>query len=107
MHDTNEWTKRISDAARAASLAGAVLILALLLSPRPIHAQMVWRATVGAQSHDKGHQALAFLPNEIWIHAGDRVMWQWDVDEIHTLSFLSPGQTRQPFPFGCGHPPAT
>jgi plastocyanin len=94
-------------AARAMSLAGGVLIVALLLVPQPIHAQMVWHATVGAQSHDKGHQALAFLPNEIWIHAGDSVMWQWDVDEIHTLSFLKPGQVRQPFPFGCGHPPAT
>ena len=86
---------------------GGVLIVALLLLPRPIHAQMIWHATVGAQSHDKGHQALAFLPNEIWIHAGDSVMWEWDVDEIHTLSFLKPGQIRQPFPFGCGHPPAT
>ena len=107
MHDSSERTQRISYAGRATSLAGGVLMLALLLVPRPIHAQMVWHATVGAQSHDKGHQALAFLPNEIWIHAGDRVMWQWDADEIHTLSFLRPGQTRQPFPFGCGHPPAT
>jgi hypothetical protein len=32
-----------------------------------------WNATVGAQSNDKGDQALAFLPNEIWIHAGDRI----------------------------------
>jgi plastocyanin len=106
MHDTNEWKKRIASVARATSLAGGVLILASLL-PQPIHAQMVWHAAVGAQNHDKGHQALAFLPNEIWIHAGDSVMWQWDTDEIHTLSFLRPGQTRQPFPFGCGHPPAT
>ena len=107
MQDTNDGRRRISKRAWATSLAGGVLIVALLLLPRPIHAQMIWHATVGAQSHDKGHQALAFLPNEIWIHAGDSVMWQWDTDEIHTLSFLRPGQIRQPFPFGCGHPPAT
>ena len=107
MQNTNEGTRRSPKGAWATSLAGGALIVALLLLPRPIHAQMIWHATVGAQSHDKGHQALAFLPNEIWIHAGDSVMWQWDVDEIHTLSFLRPGQIRQPFPFGCGHPPAT
>lgn len=107
MHDIRERTTRIPNATWAMSVAGGALILAALLLPPPIHAQTVWRATVGAQSNDKGHQALAFLPNEIWIHAGDSVMWQWDADEIHTLSFLSPGTTRQPFPFGCGHPPAT
>lgn len=32
-----------------------------------------WFATVGAQSNDEGRQALAFLPNEIWIHAGDSI----------------------------------
>ena len=106
MHDIRERTTRIPNATWAMSVAGGALILAALLLPPPIHAQTVWRATVGAQSNDKGHQALAFLPNEIWIHAGDSVMWQWDADEIHTLSFLSPGTTRNPFPFGCGHPPA-
>ena len=47
-----------------------------------------WNATVGAQSNDKGDQALAFLPNEIWIHAGDQITWTFDADEIHTLTFL-------------------
>ena len=107
MHTTDGGKTRIPRGVRATSLAGGALILALLLLPRPIHAQTIWHATVGAQSHDKGHQALAFLPNELWIHAGDSIMWQWDVDEIHTLSFLGTGQIRQPFPFGCGHPPAT
>jgi plastocyanin len=32
-----------------------------------------WQATAGAQSQSKRIQALAFLPNEIWIHAGDTV----------------------------------
>ena len=48
-----------------------------------------WFATVGAQSNDKARQALAFLPNEIWIHAGDSVTWRFDVDEIHTVTFNS------------------
>lgn len=69
MHDRRERTSRIQKATWATSVAGGGLILAALLVPRPIHAQTVWRATVGAQSNDKGQQALAFLPNEIWIHA--------------------------------------
>lgn len=60
-----------------------------------------WHATVGAQSKDKGRQALAFLPNEIWIHAGDSISWTFNTDEIHTVTFLANGQTRLPFPVGC------
>jgi plastocyanin len=60
-----------------------------------------WNATVGAQSNDKGDQALAFLPNEIWIHAGDRITWTFDADEIHTLTFLTADQPRPFFADGC------
>jgi plastocyanin len=60
-----------------------------------------WQASVGAQSKDKGHQALAFLPNEIWIHAGDSISWAFNADDIHTVTFLTDGQVRPPFPVGC------
>ena len=60
-----------------------------------------WNATVGAQSNDKGGQALAFLPNEIWIHAGDRITWTFETDEIHTVTFLTAGQPRPFFLDGC------
>ena len=64
------------------------LVLAVLIVPQAGRA-LEWHATVGAQSGDKGRQALAFLPNEIWIHAGDSITWTIDVDErpyrnIHT-----------------------
>jgi plastocyanin len=51
---------------------------------------------VGAQSNDKGRQALAFLPNEIWIHAGDFITWTFDVDEVHTVTFI-PDNDARPF----------
>ena len=60
-----------------------------------------WHATVGAQSKDKGRQALAFLPNEIWIHVGDSIAWTFNADDIHTVTFLTDGQVRPPFPVGC------
>ena len=59
-----------------------------------------WHATVGAQSKDKGRQALAFLPNEIWIHVGDSIAWTFNADDIHTVTFLTDGQVRPPFPVG-------
>jgi plastocyanin len=75
-----------------------LLLLALSL-PQVLLAQ--WKASVGAQSKDLGRQALAFLPNEIWIHEGDSVTWTFAAGEIHTVSFLQAGQVRLPFQVGC------
>jgi plastocyanin len=55
-----------------------------------------WQAIVGAESPDRGSQALAFLPNELWIHAGDSIRWTFPTHERHTLTFLRNGQTRPP-----------
>ncbi len=76
-----------------------MLACVVLIFPSIANAQ--WQATVGAQSKDKGRQALAFLPNEIWIHAGDDITWTSEADDIHTVTFLRSGQVRPPFPVGC------
>ncbi len=76
-----------------------VLVFAVLTFVPAFGAQ--WQATVGAQSADKGRQVVAFLPNELWIHAGDTVNWTVGADEIHTITFLTIGQVRPPFPVGC------
>jgi plastocyanin len=66
-----------------------------------------WQAWAGLQSRDMGSQALAFLPNEYWIHTNDSIRWNIASTEIHTVTFLTPGQVRQPFfgqfgiPIGC------
>ena len=75
------------------------LLLGLLIIPQMVQAQ--WTATVGAQTDDKGIQVLAFLPNEIWIHPGDSVTWTFDVDESHTVTFLTEAQIRPDFHVGC------
>ena len=64
-------------------------------TPQPTPGK-TWLATVGAQSNDKGRQALAFLPNEIWIHAGDFIKWTFDADELHTVTFI-PDEGPRPF----------
>src|SRR5437867_6078521 len=66
-----------------------------------VDAPAEWHAWVGAESHDLGHQALAFLPNELWIHQGDSIKWRFAAEEIHTVSFLKTGQIRFPFFIGC------
>src|SRR5262245_39156266 len=81
---------------RLSTLCTVVLLL-LFSAPRVVRGQLEWRARVGAETHDKGRQALAFLPNELWIHAGDSITWLFDVDEIHTVTFLKAGQIRNPF----------
>ncbi|MGH9482600.1 MAG: cupredoxin domain-containing protein, partial [Terriglobales bacterium] len=88
--------KRIS---QAITLLGLGLAATLLLAPRQAQAQ--WTATVGAQSPDQGQQALAFLPNEFWIHAGDTITWTSESDEIHTVTFLTASQKIPSFTAGC------
>ncbi len=81
------------------------LLIALLL---PFAALAdTWQIQVGAQNGDRAHQALAFLPNEIWIHAGDSITWSFPSHEVHTVTFLALGQVRPNRFTGCagGLPP--
>lgn len=78
-----------------------LVVVAVFSFPGAVEAQQTWHAKVGAQTPDMGRQALAFLPNEIWIHAGDSVTWTFNSDEIHTVSFLVVGQNFPAFPVGC------
>jgi len=62
-----------------------------------------WQAKAGAQSPDclvagdsdlklasgcQAYQAMAFMPNEIWIHQNDSITWTRATDEGHTVTFL-------------------
>src|SRR5215813_465571 len=76
-----------------------MLVGGLLLLPQLSAAQ--WNAKVGAESNDLARQDLAFLPNEIWIHAGDSITWSVTAAEPHTVTFLTDGQIRPPFNVGC------
>src|ERR1700676_3697131 len=79
---------------RTASFAVTAILMAGA-APRTVQAKE-WEATAGAESADRRSQALAFLPNELWIHAGDSIRWTFPTHERHTLTFLKPGQTRPP-----------
>ena len=82
--------------------AAAALAAATLLATSTIaRAQQTWQATLGAQSKDMARQAIAFLPNEMWIHEGDTINWTSQSGDIHTVSFFVAGQKINPFPVGC------
>jgi plastocyanin len=72
-----------------------VAILMAGAATRTLQAQE-WQAIVGAERQDRRSQALAFLPNELWVHTGDSIRWTFPTHERHTLTFLKPGQTRPP-----------
>jgi plastocyanin len=92
--------RRFSTSIRFAIVSCYVIVPVCLVSSGAVQAA-TWHATAGAESSDKGKQALAFLPNESWIHAGDSIVWTFPTAEIHTVSFLKPNQIRPPFPVGC------
>lgn len=81
-------------------VAQAFVWASVLLIPTFVPAQD-WRVQVGAQSKDKALQVIAFLPNELWIHAGDSIAFNVATDEPHTVTFLTPNQVLPPFPVGC------
>jgi plastocyanin len=90
---------KISRSFRTSAVFCGALALAFLIAPRALQAQ--WKAVVGADRAAQGKQALAFLPNEIWIHSGDSITWTFKVNEIHTVTFLTDGQVRPFFGDGC------
>jgi plastocyanin len=93
---------------RCSTVFCCMVVLATLIAPQAVpSAAAQVQATVGAQNSDMGKQALAFLPNELWVHVGEEVTWSFPTDEIHTVTFLRPSQIRPPFPVGCGAPPTT
>ncbi len=76
------------------------LVLAVSIVPALAHSE-TWQLKVGAQADKKAHQVKAFLPNEIWVHAGDSITWRFASDDEHTVTFLLPGQVRPAFQVGC------
>lgn len=82
----------------------AALLLPLTLSGTAVASNgsgpASWTVQVGAESHNQAMQGMAFLPSNVFINAGDTVNWAANSAEIHTVTFLGPGQTLdslQPF----------
>src|ERR1700756_5388188 len=70
------------------ALLSVCVVMTMFAVAQSAQAQQNWTAKVGGQNKDMGRQAEAFLPNEFWIHAGDRITWTFASGDIHTVSFL-------------------
>lgn len=83
------------------------LIAGLLASAVAAGGQQTWYVQVGAESDGQAKQADAFLPNEIWIYAGDNIKFTFSPrNGVHTVTLLEAGQARPLFS-GPPTPPAT
>lgn len=89
---------------RSLLILGIALVIVLLATivtatvaahqtPRP----RSWQAVVGIQSQDQAIQGMAFLPGTLWVNVGDTVVWTAKGGDIHTVTFLKPGQQPPPF----------
>src|SRR5881392_352651 len=89
------------------AVVGLAAIVGIPLAPAyPAAAATTWQDTVGAQTSDKAIQALAFLPTELWINAGDTVRWAFPTGEIHTLTLGAQfGVTPNTEPAKCNNVP--
>jgi plastocyanin len=82
----------------------AALIMPLALSGAAVadggKSSRTWTVQVGSESSDQAIQGMAFLPENIYINAGDKIKWEANSAEIHTVTFLAEGQSlesTQPF----------
>lgn len=51
-----------------------------------------WTIPVGVDSKDHSITGMDYLTDEIWIDAGDSIVWNANSYEPHTVTFLPPGQ---------------
>ncbi|WP_427134367.1 plastocyanin/azurin family copper-binding protein [Pseudarthrobacter sp. S9] len=84
--------------------AFAALVLPLAVSGAAVadggKSPKTWTVLVGSESSDQAIQGMAFLPEHIYINAGDKITWKANSAEIHTVTFLAEGQSlesTQPF----------
>jgi plastocyanin len=91
------FRKSWGDCAYSSMILTMIVAAGLLTFPSGASAQQTWHVQVGAESKSQALQADAFLPNEIWIYAGDSIEFTFpDKNEIHTATLLQPGQSGQP-----------
>jgi plastocyanin len=94
--------RRFSTSIQFSTMLWCMLAPAVLIAPQAVAVVAAQtQAKAGAQDAKKGKQVLAFLPNELWVHVDDSITWTFVTDEIHTVTFLKPGQVRPPRQVGC------
>lgn len=86
--------------AALSAVIGATLLSAPAASAHGASADgpRTWYVHVGLESSNHAIQGMVFSPSELWINAGDTVVWQASSAEIHTVTFTTDGAPPpQPF----------
>src|SRR5262245_52790460 len=81
-------------------ILSALLVSLLSISLASAHGTTqprTWQAEVAVESQNHAIQGMAFLPGVLWINVGDTVVWTVKAGDIHTVTFLKPGQSLPPF----------
>jgi plastocyanin len=78
-----------------------VTFLATRLEAASAHAASLtprtWRAVVGYTTNNHAIEGMTFLPGALWVNVGDTITWTVKGADIHTVTFLPPGQLPPPF----------
>lgn len=93
----NRYVLRIVTGIAILSIMLVLLSSALLVVVHAASGPHTWHAQVGVASSDQAIQGRTFLPGVLWINKGDTVVWTVNAGEIHTITFLEPGQKEPPF----------
>lgn len=56
-----------------------------------------WQAIVGVENVNHTTQGLIILPLAFWINRGDTLVWTANAGDMHTVTFLPPGEKLPPF----------
>ena len=75
----------------------ATLLSISLVSAHGTPKPRTWHVNVSVENKNHAIQGMAFLPGVLWINVGDTVVWTVKAGDIHTVTFLKPGQTPPPF----------
>jgi plastocyanin len=79
----------------------ATLLLPLSLSSAALaddeNSPKTWTVQVGSESSDQAIQGMFLLPSNIYVNAGDKIKWEANSAEIHTVTFPVKGQPLKPF----------
>lgn len=73
------------------------LLSVVMVSAHGAPQPRTWQAQVAFENKNHAIQGMAFLPGVLWVNVGDTVVWTVKAGDIHTVTFLKPGQTPPPF----------
>lgn len=80
------------------ALVAPLAIGAAATSAHGVAAPVTWTVLVGSETPSMAIQGQRFLPGDVTIDAGDKVTWQANSTEIHSVTFIAGGTPQATLP---------